>query len=357
MSATGSLSIRQMIVHKLDHRAKPAPELASMLTPNDPKAVEFILKQIGDNREHRRSRHATFANPATNQLMQTIDALFAQAASSADFIAHSQVIAQVLFDAMLPNRKISPGDLVICLYDDGSGCPDPALALLKLDPQSGFRGVTRTIGSQTQVVLEEVTDVLASGELQKCAFVAPPSQRATLGHDLVVLDQQTGRFNSVRQVASFFVSSFLQCEVGLNRADLTYRFLNDSLAWGDAQPGWGGAMRWRFKERVYQALANELVDVVAVAEEMIAADDEREAYIDHLRDRGLRELTFRPDPEMRERLSEYIMFEGDDGLRLRVRQSALEPGGAVTQDPSDDGSWTITIRTNTWRSLQSSARL
>ncbi len=247
-----------MIVHKLDHRNRPSPELATELTPNDAGAVEFIVKHIDDNRSHRRAREATFVDPATNMLAQSAAALFANTADIGEFIAQSQEIARLLFAAMQTRQRISPGDLVVCLFDDNSTGPDPALAILKLDPQSGFRGVPKTTGSQTRIILEEVGDVLSS-ELHKCAFIVPPSQRAAVGHDLIVLDQQTGRFNATRQIASFFLNSFLHCEVGLNSADLTHRFLQESLAWADAQIAWNVQQKWQFKERIYQVITNELV--------------------------------------------------------------------------------------------------
>lgn len=351
-----AIAIRQMIVHRLDHRSNTTPEFSDLPAPNDPKAAQFVVRHINGSRTHRRARQATFLDPTANTVMRVADALFAQPSNCTSFVTQSQEIANLLFAVMRKNQRISPGDLVVCLYEETASRAEPALALLKLDPQSGFRGVTRRVGSQTQVVLQEVTDVLTAGELQKCAFIVPPPQRGVLGHDLVVLDQQTGRFNNIRQVASFFLTSFLQCKVGLNRADLTYRFVQGSIAWVDTQMSWDGAAKLRFKERIYQVVANEKVDVVAVANEIIAADDQREAYIQCLRDQELQELTFQPDPEMRERLMEFVTFEGDDSLRLRVRQSTLEQGDIVRQESNPDGSWTITIRTNTWRNLQPQTR-
>jgi hypothetical protein len=358
MSGLGRIAVHQLIVHKLDHRQEnPKPELAGWLTPKTEGAVEFIAKHIGDHCEHRRARTARFLPQGTNALAVTADAIFADVSDDDRFIARSQDIANLLFAEMMKNKKISPGDLAVCLYSDGTPGTDRTLALLKLEARNGFRGVSRQVDGKTEIRLEEVPDVHAANELQKCAFIVPPSRRPDTGYDLIVLDQQTGRFNTTRQVATFFRKDFLQCEVDLNPFDLTQRFFLMSHDWADLLSAWDSDKKWRFKERIAQAIANDLVDVVDIAEELIADDSEREAYLDHLRASGMKEFTFPPDPEVREKMAAFTVFEGDDGLRLRVLPESYAPGGLVTiSKPDPNGPTTITIVTNQWDIVQPGRR-
>ena len=219
-----------------------------------------------------------------------------------------------------------------------------------MDPREGFRGVARTIGTDVEVALEEVGEVLPLSELQKCAFIVPPAQRTALAHDLIVLDQQTGRFSTSRQIASFFLDRFLYCRFDFNASDLTYRILQETIDWSNARNDWNAGQKRQLVERVRQAITNEQVSVVGIAEEAISADGDRDAYYDHLRTRNIRQFTFNPDPQVRDRVRAIVTYEGDDGIQVRVPSTVLDEGRILTQsqDP-DDGSWTITIRTNTWR--------
>ncbi len=350
MGDIGSISIDRMIVHKLDHLQATQPQLSDLVSPVTDEASKFISKHITNNCEHRRARRALFAEPSSNQVRIACDTVLDQVVNEAVFIDQSRVIATLLFAAMRGNRRISTGDLLMCLYSDVDNANQSSLAILKLDLESGFVGRVTTEGTKTRVVLEQIEDVLTNSELQKCAFVLPPDLRAAYGYDLTVLDQQTGRFNTNRHVASFFLQNFLNCTVGHNCADLTQTFVYASCGWIDEKEAWSGPDILRFKERIYQAVDGEAVDVLAFADEVIPDLTEREEFVEHLRTNGLRELTFPPDPGERTRLANFVTYEGDNGLRIRVRREALGENRTVSPVRNQDGTWTVTVRTSTWRS-------
>ena len=350
-----AVDIRRVIVHKLDPHDHAQTRLSDepIGMPLTPNVERFLVDQIQDHIGHRRARRGVLTNKGCNPFLRVADELLAAACDMAALVRHSKEIAQQLFVAMQSHPKISAGDLALCLYGDLAHGPDPCLALLKLDRRTAFRGVARTVGTRTQVELEEVGEVHMGGELQKCAFLLPASRRSSAGYDLIVLDQQTSRFNATRQVASFFQTRFLQAEVGLNRVELTQAFMYGSIDWFASKPGRSGADRLRFQDRVYQVAAGEQIDIVAFADEALADVKEREEYIEYLQRLGVAELTFAPDPQARQRIAEFVTFIGDNDLRVRVRRDALGPGLTVDDSlPEEDGYTIVRIRTRLWRDPQ-----
>lgn len=355
MTTGGSITIREMIVHQLDPHTTVQLALSDLPVsmPVTPKVEAFLTDQIRDNQIHRRARCGKFLNRGSNPLMREADALLSQAGNPTAFVAHSQEIARQLFSAMQSHPKISPGDLVVCLFTDSAYGGDLALALLKLDRQSAFRGVARPVGGQMRVVLEEADDVLTRGDLHKCAFLLPVAARPAAGYDLIVLDQQSGHYNATRQVASFFLTLFLQSEVGLNRVEMTQAFVGGSREWLHDQEGWSDADRLRFEDRVFQVVTGEQVDVVAFADEALPDLARREAYVAYLQNRGVQELVFSPDPRERRRLADFVTYTGDNGLRVRVRREGYGAGRTVDpSQPDEDGYKIIKLRTRVWSDSQ-----
>lgn len=223
------IAIHKMIVHKTDHLAYDEPQLSDIESPIPDEVSSFIRQHIILNREHKYTRTAQFLDvpEAEFSMKERCDDLL----SNPDhFIRQSREIATHLFNNIKQNRRISPGDLIICTFSE-IGNDFEWLALLKLDPEDGFVGYREEVNGQIRTVLRRVEDVLPTGELQKCAFIAPISMRESLEYDLKVLDQQSSRFAAKQLVASFFISDFLQCKVGLNQADKTAKFVYLSRDW------------------------------------------------------------------------------------------------------------------------------
>ena len=125
-----TINIRHMIVHKLDHRKNTVPECATRLTPNHPRAIEFVANHIASNRVHHRAREARFLDLPTNSFAQSADITFDRINDIDTFISQSQTMAQLLFDTMRTRSRISPGDLVVCVFDEVPATPEPFLRSL-----------------------------------------------------------------------------------------------------------------------------------------------------------------------------------------------------------------------------------
>lgn len=150
-------------------------------------------------------------------------------------------------------------------------------------------------------------------------------------------------------IASFFAEDFLQCKVGLNRADRTRVFVYASYEWLGKMEQWPEEDVERFKGRVTGSLQDAVVDATNFAAAVITKPDDQDEYLDYLREQGLEDLTFEPDPQERRRLTQYAYFEGDHGLWVRIEADAVGPGKTLeyNRDPATN-TWTVTIRTTHW---------
>lgn len=341
------VTIKQMIVHKVDHRHHDTAQLSDLKSPISREVASFLRQHILANREHRYSRSATFTNSADRvNFKQACDKLLK---NPKQFVQQSRVIAGLLFDKMKGDERISPSDLVVCLFSEDSD-DTSWLALLKMVPQDGFVGVRERIDGKVRIVLQRVVNVLPAGELQKCAFIVPEKLRANLGYDLKVLDQQVGKYGARRMIASFFMKDFLQCKVTLKEEDRTRSFVYGSHEFVERKKGvWTDGGIERFKERITRSVQDKTVNLTHLAQAIISKPQEQDEYLEYMLSRGLDQLVFRPDPAERRKLTQYAWFEGDDGLRIRIKADAV--GANKTLNYEKDratNTWVITIRTSRW---------
>lgn len=348
------IAIHKMIVHKVDHKNNPQPILSDLESPITEEAGSFLRQHIASNREHKRARKATFLNPP-NQMSILCDNILT---TPDTFVDCSKDIARLLFQAMVQGRgNIVPGDLVVCLYSE-NGDDTRHLALLKMEPQDGFRGRRENVNGQIRVVLERVPEVLPTSELQKCAFILPANLRQERRHDLIVLDQQTARYGIRRPVASFFQAGFLHCRTGLHPKEQTRLFIYQSQAWIDQRKEELPAEDVeRFKHRTTEVVEGNVVDVTTFAQEVLPDPVIQDEYLGFIQEKGLESLTFEPDPQEREKWTGYTWFRGDDGLEIRIRSEAVGRGQTLNweRDPATN-SVTVSIRTTSWEEFLKRSR-
>lgn len=345
MTNEPEVRIHRMIIHKVDHRNYDVPQLSDLESPVTEEVGSFLRRHIVSNREHKYARTAVFLDPepGTVCLRDLCDSLLTD---PDQFVTQSRRMAKHLFDTI--DNRVSPGDLILCTFTEGDD-KSRWLALLKMDPDDGFVGEREEVNGQVRFVIRRVPNVLPRGELHKSAFVLPRGLREERGYDLKVLDQQVSRYGARRMIASFFAEDFLQCKVGLNRADRTRVFVYASYEWLGKMEQWPEEDVERFKGRVTSSLQDAVVDATNFAAAVITKPDDQDEYLDYLREQGLEDLTFEPDPQERRRLTQYAYFEGDHGLRVRIEADAVGPGKTLeyNRDPATN-TWTVTIRTTRW---------
>ncbi|MBN1814371.1 MAG: nucleoid-associated protein [Anaerolineae bacterium] len=346
MIEKSQIHIHRMIIHKVDHRNYDAPQLSDLESPVTEEVASFLRQHIVSNREHRYTRTALFLPPKKGGVCLA-DLCDRPLMTPDEFVPQSREVAWHLFRTM--DKRVSPGDLVLCTFSEDTEKSPAWLALLKMDPEDGFVGREEKVNGQVRIVLQRVPNVLPRGELQKCAFLVPPSLRESRGYDLKVLDQQAVRYGGQRIVATFFVSDFLQCKIGLNRRDLTWTFASASHEWVARQDEWPAEEVDQFKKRVGETLQDKVVDATSFAAAVIPKPEDQDKYLEHLRNRGVEDLAFEPDPDERKRLTRYVYFEGDHGLRVRIEADAVGEGKALDYHKAPGSAeWTVTIRTTHW---------
>jgi nucleoid-associated protein YejK len=349
MDTEDQVQIHRVIVHKVDHKQFDEPQLSDLESTIDDAVASFLRQHIVKSRAHKYARTAVFEGE--EGFCALCDALLDD---GTQFVPQSRAIATHLFETVKNDQRISASDLVVCTYSE-AGETVQRLALLKMDPEDGFVGRQEWIGGQVRFVFDSASEVLPTGNLQKCAFVLPRALREGAGYHLRVLDQQATRYGGYRLVASFFVSDFLQCKVGLKPQDHTRTFVTVSHEWlnrvkATSPEAWPEADVGRFVRQLRAALVGEEIDVEAFAQSAIRGTDAQEAYVAYLVERGQEELAFAPDPAERERLTKYTWFEGDHGLQVRIESSAVGPGKTLqVRHDGATNTYTITIRTHTWR--------
>ena len=339
------IEIEHLIIHKVDHEKHDQPRFSDRETPTDPEVERFLLGHISDNRDHQNTRTAKFY-PSSNgarAVKKVVDAILTD---PSDFINQTKIIAKRLYDSL--DGRTSPCDLVICTFLEGAS-QDRWLTILKMDPEDGF--VAERLQDDEgayYVKLTRVDDVLPS-ELQKCAFILPAEQREARDYHLKVLDQQIGRSQRRRPVASFFTEKFLRCNVHLNASDRTYRFYDGGEKFLDGKrEEWSPADQERFEERLRATVQDEVIDVHNFAEAVIPDEEEREEYLQTLEETGLEDRVFEPDQEVGRSVTQYKKFEGDDGLRVRI-PSDYEGTEKFNVEKQGD-THVITIQTVRWES-------
>ncbi len=345
------MEIRRLVVHGVDHWSATKPLLSDLESPLTEEVDSFLRQHISTHREHKRARTARFLEPPGAQSFAALcDGLLSGTQS---FVQLSQEVARKLFDVMEGDDRISPGTLVLCTFVDAASEDGEWLGLFKLDPEDGFMGEPEAVDGQTRIVLQPVSGVVPTGKIQKCALVLPERLRQREGHDLIVLDQQVGRYGITKQVASFFLTRFLECEIGYQNADRTRQFVLLSQEWIVSKRGsWSTQRTAEFERKVLEAIRADVVDVAAFAEAMLSDPEDHAGYLEHLKEKGLHEFTFESDPDERRRWTQFVSFKGDDGLELKVKLAALEEGRLVSHR-FDEATNTniITIRTTNWEQV------
>jgi hypothetical protein len=356
MPQTGSVHIERAILHIVDHETSTEPQLSDLDLLLTPPVRAFLTRHIATSREHKNSRPAVFVDPLPKDepsLHGMCDAILDDPDA---FVTQSQRIATHLFHHL--SGRTSPGDLVVCTFVEASAGPESGdgaigdrwVAMFKMDPSDAFVHERQQENGQWRVVLRRIEEAISSGqELQKCAFVLPHALREARGYHLKVLDQQNRRYGVRESVASFFSVGFLQCRIPLNRAERTAVFVGGTRRWlRKYARDWPEEDRARAEAGIGAQLQQDRVDVTAYARGAIASDEQRAHYLDSLREEGLEDFVFDPDPRQQRKLTAYAEFEGDEELHIRVRAKAVGRMMHCERDVAT-GETVITIRTTRWQ--------
>jgi len=238
------------------------------------------------------------------------------------------VIAQHLYDSLVPSASV--GDLLVGIFriDDS----EPWLALLKMQPEMGYTPqASGSEGGEDRQFLIDQMPILTSGVLQKCAFFPPRSLRTERYH-VKVLDEQAGHGGD-EHVAAFFLQDFLQCVRAPTLRQQTRAFVALTGSFVTAYPGIGTLEeRNTIRAAARVAIEEPSLSIIDFAREHIANPVLHDAYLDHLRDGGIVETVFAPEPPTRRRGPRVILRA--DRFRLDIGDAAFLREIRDVDDPS-----------------------
>lgn len=362
MRLTTQIKVEKVILHLL-HRDQPKPQLSQVPIPagSDPRIFAYFQEHIENSLQDEQARIASFLDlqkePATTcaQLL----------GGGLGFVEGSQGLANRLHSILLGNRRISSGDLVVCLYRgrirDREGS---FLALMKMDPGTGFRQVRRRDAEGRFYLTFDIEDQIMPtlGErLQKCAFIRPLEPRRPK-YDLLVLDRQI-RTAAGPQVARFFTEDFLGVREILTpeeAARTLYREIRASLK--RLKPRVRGETYELIEEMYLGALQSGEVDPEALATrtEEVVPETERTAVgklLGPFREFVERKVQVAPGVIQQvvadERSREFEVWIGDQDLRVEKPVTYPEDSWSVEHSPGQSPAYTIVIRSNRWEPLES----
>jgi len=346
-----NIELQELIVHILNPNSTNPKILSQRALPleDSPELVEYLKKHIENSLQDPATKAARFANlegPACQLCTKLLD-------GSLDLVLGSRAVADLLYQAMGTDKRISPGDLAVAIYraDAGSG-PMRYLALLKIDPTDAFRHTQkRDAQNRLYVTFELEPDVMPTTQekLQKCAFFQPLQPRPP-DYDMMLLDKQVGDL----AVAKFFAEGFLGAELALDareRTDRLYRSLvsAQNLLRPDLTPMQDEQLR----QAIDGAMAAPAIDVDAFIAPLPLAEAHKEV-IQQVVSEALPDREFAIDSTYAQQLVQKRRFRGDHGLSVVVSadryHDVIESVERVT-DTEGPPYHRVTIRTEEWKEI------
>ena len=347
--ATG-IVLEHAIAHILDTKHGQGLTLSERSLPLDDnrRLSDYLVGHIERSLQDAASHAARFRHLDGDGAGSVCKALID---GSLGLVEGSQCLAKRLYKVIEADNRISPCDLVICLYK-AANKPEAArfVALLKIDPTEVFRHKTVCDEAGRRYVGYDLDpDVLpSSGErLQKCAFVQPIDPRPP--YDMLLLDRQVGAFDG-QQVAKFFLDTFLEAELALapqQATRLLYRGLvsaHKALS-PELTPGQDRAMLLATESAVTMQSVN--LDAVI---ESLPLDAQQKARVDEIVSERLPDREVVIDPAFGGRLTQKVRYTGDFGLKIEVDADAFQRIVHVDEvhTPGSNRRYIVTIETERW---------
>lgn len=344
MRNPGTIHLRKVIVHILDNSAEPVePTLSDVECPIDETLNDFFAAHIQKALDDENAKIAKFSNQDGAVRAACIEVF----ERNGRFIRNSKRLAQALFVPMRQTRAISPGDMVVCLYETENYPDQQFLGIFKMDLSSAFTHTVRRHGNEVRIEIRPQGNVLPSPKqrLQKCVFIRPPSD----DYDMVILDNQIAHLYDTSGVANFFCRTFLECELWQSSKDKTKLFRSLTSKWvkqnyEHLEP----AQADLITSAARTAILSDSVNVREFANVTIPDRDLRNQFLTYLRENRLEDLEFTPDHEYAERATRKKKYKADGGIVVSGDADEFDEIVTVNNERDAENRFTITIKTTRW---------
>lgn len=343
---TATFTLDELIIHEITRRQLAPPRdselfLSDVASPLDDDLTAYFEDRIIENLRLGAFPVVTdmelYSDPSKRSPVP--DLVFEHLTGAAsDFVETSKALGRHLFASQTGVN--SPGLLIVIR---GAVEVGQCLALLKLQKQEGVR-LERTgpQGSETFSV-EHLRQLMLTNETRvfKVALFDADNLAAVEDVHGVVADKQRA-FRPEKQIADFFLSTFLGCRLRDDPAQTTSRhfaiteqFINREVAEPEKQV--------RYHRALLADLTSQspVVDPRSFAHQYLDPSDQPR-YLAHLRNSDAQTAAFDKEPGLiatKLREEEYVL---ESGIRIRGSAEALEEHAEL--DQQEDNTLEMLIR-------------
>ncbi len=350
MRYSTDIEIDQLIIHMVDPWGPNGLVLSERTLPleDNPNVTAYFVAHIQNSLTDAAARAARFRELGKDSMAGICDAVLG---GSLDLVQGSTRMAESLDKIVRKDRRISPGDLAVCIYRAQSkGKFGRYMGMLKLDTSEVFRHRRqRDDRGQVYVSFETETEIMPSTreKLQKCAFIRPREPRPD--YDMMLIDRQ------VRPpVARFFTEDFLGAELALDARQRTERFYRSLVsAFNQLCSRLASQEREVLLDAIDLAVVSSSVNVDRWLETLPVSEPHKEE-IDRIISQELPDREFGIDSKFASRLTQRRRFRGDDGLRIQVSSdyySQLFREVRRIDEPGAPPYYRIVLHTERWEEL------
>lgn len=348
------ICLDQLIVHILDPSQPNGRVLSERTCPleGNQHIVDYFVTHIRNSLQDPAAKAARFVALDDEAAFGICKAMLE---GDLDLVEGSRRLAGKLYEIIAGDRRISPGDLVLCFYRAGNRPHVPRyLGLLKIDPSEAFRPKTeRDDQGNLYVSFEIQADILPTTRerLQKCAFVQPLTPSSD--YDMLLLDRQVAP-SEPRPVARFFAEDFLGCELALDARQRTHRLYRSLVSAhnqlrSELEPDESDALHRAVNSAITSREIN--LDTWLAG---LALPPAYKARINQVLSQALPDREFEVDISYAAGLVRKRRFKGDQGLKVEVAADGYDriiQSVKFVDEPGRPPYYRIVIHTEEWEEV------
>lgn len=345
-----NISIRELIVHILDPQAQGLVlSNAPIPLETSPSLIEYFSGHILTSLKDAGIKSARFRNINPQQPSGICRGILRD---ELPLVEGSQRLAGELYANLERDRRITSGDLAVCIFQAENYPYTRFLGIMKVDPAQIFRHVIqKDAQGNTYVTFEAMAEAFTTEKLQKCAFIQPLEPRHP-EFDMLLLDRQS-RLAENGSIARFFSETFLDAEEVLDARKMTeivYRglvhaenHLRERLSEEECES---------LEEGILQAITTRRLNLDSWLEDLPLAVEVKQEIDQTLRPRlPAREVVL--DRSYSQQLVSKIKYRGEGGLRLEVPaenyNTLIVSEKYITDDPDRPPYYRIVIESEVWK--------
>jgi hypothetical protein len=344
-----NILIEELVVHSLDSQNNTLllSDYPIQLS-NSPDIVEYFIRHIRDSLFDPITKAARFRNIIPNQASGICNDILSGRSS---LLEGSKILAELIFNIMERDRRISPADLAICLYIDPEVLDNRFLAILLMDRSPVFEHkITRDESGNVKININQVTNVFTQERLRKSAFIRTLEPRNP-DYDMLLLDRQSGGQN---EISKYFAKNFLDAEEAYDasaRTKLLYRTLLEVR--NQLQSSLPEDIKLELDQRIRAAVTNRSINTDRWVDELPIDENLTNLFREQL-SLKLPDIEFDLDPQFAASMTKKRNFEGDYDLRLSISSEYYSNVvQSVTKFTTPDGEIRVrvVIETREWKEV------